>query len=124
MRKPTVENKYNLTFEDVKTLKVSSRHKMEYPILWRSNVIKAWCASGTTNASPKDKECGMYGEYLLTIFDNDKIDLKCVSYKRMSEYKFNVFFCPDDIEDEIDMELQEKLLERLNFLIDEGILVI
>ena len=42
----------------------------------------------------------------------------------MCSYDFKKFFDPEEIENEVDLELQEKLLERLNWLIDEGIVEI
>lgn len=42
----------------------------------------------------------------------------------MCNYKFNTFFNPKDIDCEIDLEIQEKLLSRINWLIDEGIIEI
>jgi len=42
----------------------------------------------------------------------------------MCSYDFEKFFNPEEIETEIDLELQEKLLSRINWLIDEGIIEI
>ena len=42
----------------------------------------------------------------------------------MCNYNFNKFFDYYEIENEVDLELQEKLLERINWLIDEGIIEI
>lgn len=41
----------------------------------------------------------------------------------MCNYKFNNFFDYREIEHEQDLEIQEKLLEKINYLIDKGILI-
>ena len=40
----------------------------------------------------------------------------------MCNYNFDTFFDYNDIDNEFDLELQEKLLDRINWLIDEGII--
>ncbi len=40
----------------------------------------------------------------------------------MCSYNFEKFFDYAEIENEVDLELQEKLLERINWLINEGII--
>lgn len=42
----------------------------------------------------------------------------------MCNYNFKQFFDYSEIENEVDLELQEKLLERINWLIDEGVIKI
>ena len=42
----------------------------------------------------------------------------------MCSYDFKKFFDYSEIEIEADLELQEKLLSRINWLIDEGIIEI
>lgn len=41
MRKPKVENKYNLTMKKIKKLKVGDEFKIKEPLFWRNNVINA-----------------------------------------------------------------------------------
>ena len=53
-----------------------------------------------------------------------KIQLKCYAYGGMCSYNFKKFFDPKEIDCEIDLEIQEKLLKRINWLIDEGIVEI
>lgn len=43
MRKPKVENKYNLKPSDINKLIVKDRSKIKEPLFWRNNVINAWC---------------------------------------------------------------------------------
>lgn len=51
-----------------------------------------------------------------------RLDFYCTAYEDMCSYNFNSFFDYTEIEHEVDLELQEKLLERINWLIDEGII--
>lgn len=41
MRKPKVENKYNLKPSDINKLIVKDRSKIKEPLFWRNNVINA-----------------------------------------------------------------------------------
>ena len=50
--------------------------------------------------------------------------MDCSAYGGMCGYNFKTFFNPKEIECEIDLEIQEKLLSRINWLIDEGIIEI
>lgn len=45
MRKPKVENKYNLKPSDINKLIVNDRSKIKEPLFWRNDVINAWCIS-------------------------------------------------------------------------------
>ena len=46
------------------------------------------------------------------------------TYEGMCSYKFNTFYRPSDIDNLADLEIQEKLLGRMNWLLDEGIVKI
>lgn len=127
MRKPKVKNKYNLTFSDIKKLKIKDRSKLKEPLFWRNNVVKAWCISDTTIKNSKDSRFGTYNDYWIGIFDEDstrkqKLVVKCSTYGGMASYNFKKFFDYSEIENEMDLEIQEKLLDKINFLIDEKIL--
>lgn len=130
MREPKVENKYNLMISDISKLRVVDRERIREPIFWRNNVIEAWCISDSVKPNKKD----VYGTfdlgYWIGIYDDNaksykgEIRLKCSSYGGMCSYDFKEFFNPKEIEDEYDLILQERLLEKINWLIDEGILCI
>lgn len=129
MRKPKVKNKYNLTFQQIKKLKIGDRSKIHAPLFWRNNAINAWCISGTTIKNHKDDEFGTYDEYWIGIYDEDterktKLKVNCSSYGGMCTYNFKNFFDYKEIENEMDLEIQEKLLNKVNELIDEGILIL
>ena len=53
MRKPKIENKYNIRPEDLNRAEVIDRDRITRTPFWRNDLIKAWCLSGTTakNAS-------------------------------------------------------------------------
>ena len=124
MRKPKVKNKYNLKFADIRKLKVGDKTKICEPLFWRNNVINAWCILGSTAKTKADKRYSTYNEFWIGIYDNGKIRANCYSFGGMCGYNFKNFFDYKDIENESDLEIQEMLLNKINYLIDEGILQI
>ena len=125
MRKPMVKNKYNIKPKDIQKATIIDYSKLHQPPFWRNDVVQAWCLS---DGSGKGLRGDSIDSYWIGFYDKDakshagKIILRCSSYEGMCNYNFNTFFNPSDIENETDLELQEKLLERINWLIDEGII--
>ena len=127
MRKPKVENKYNLKPKDIQKATIIDYDKLTQEPFWRNNIINAWCLSGGSGE-------GFYGGYIdsywIGFYDNDaksyagKIRLKCCAMEEMCSYNFKSFFNEKEIENEWDLQLQEKLLEVINWLIDERIIEI
>lgn len=130
MRKPKVINKYNLVPKDIQRAIILKPEKIKENPFWRNNAINAYCLSENTAKNNRDHEFGTYNEYWIGFYDEDaksyagKIRLSCSSYGGMCSYKFKKFFDPKEIECEIDLEIQEKLLAKMNWLIDEGIIEI
>lgn len=130
MRNPKVENKYNLKPKDIEKAVVLDYDRLHQSPFWRNDVVQAWCLSETTIKNPKDDLYGCYNEYWLGFYDKEaksyagKIRLSCSTCGGMCNYIFKTFFDPKDINCEIDLVIQEKLLERVNWLIDEGIVSI
>lgn len=130
MRKPIVENKYNLNPKDIEHAVILDVDRLHQKPFWRNDVIDAWCLSGTTIKNRRDDEFGCYNSYWIGFYDDDakayagKIRLDCSSYGGMCHYNFKSFFNPKEIDCLIDLEIQEKLLEVLNWLIDEKIISI
>lgn len=127
MRKPSEENKYNLTMKKVRNLIVADRSQVREPIFWRNTAINAWCISENTVKNHKDSQYGTYNDYWIGIYDDDvklkkKFKVSCSSFGGMAGYKFEKFFDPKEIENEVDLEIQEKLLKKINELIDMEIL--
>jgi hypothetical protein len=120
-RKPRVENKYNIKPGFLKKAKILNREKLKKAPFWRNDVIKAYCL---TDGAGK----GVYGymdSYWIGFYDEDaatEINFYCTAYEDMCSYEFKKFYDPKDIDHEVDLELQEKLLERINWLIDEKII--
>lgn len=120
MRKPTIENKYNLTVSQIKKLKIADRTKIQSPLFWRNDVISAWCILKHVADN----------EFWLGVYDEDapvykgKLRIDFTTYDGMCGYKFNQFFQEKDIESEADLKIQEMALDTINMLIDEGILSI
>ena len=130
MRKPTVENKYNLKPKDIQKATIIDYEKLTQKPFWRNNVINAWCLSECIRPNPRDRY-GTYDlDYWVGFYDKDaksyagKIRLSCSSYGGMCGYNFKEFFNEKEMEDEYDLQLQEKLLNRINWLIDEKIIEI
>ena len=127
MRKPIVENKYNLKPKDIEKAVILDYDRLHEPPFWRNNVVQAWCLSGGSGK-------GFFGDwidsYWIGFYDRDaksyagKIRLSCSAMENMCNYNFKKFFDYTEIENEFDLELQEKLLERINWLIDERIIAI
>lgn len=70
----------------------------------------------------------MNNGFWIGIYDEDapkyagKFRTYLTSYGGMCGYTFHHFFCPDDIECENDMLIQEKFLNKINLLLDIGVL--
>ena len=128
MRKPLVENKYNLLPSSIPKLRVN-RNKVNETHFWRNNVIHAWCISGNTAKRTADHEFGTYNSFWLGVYDEDckehagEIRLDFSAYGGMCKYVFETFYDFSTIEYEIDLEIQEKFLETINQLIDEGVFI-
>ena len=127
---PKVENKYNLVPKDIEKAVILDYERLQHPPFWRNHIINAWVLSETTARNNKDREFGTYNEYWIGFYDKDakayagKIRLQCSAYGGMCHYNFSKFYDPKEIECPIDRMIQEKLLARLNWLIDEGIIEI
>lgn len=118
-------NKYNLDMKQIRALKVGNRELIKTPLFWRNNVISAWCASGSVGNSKFCDET----EYWLGIYDEDakaykgKVRFSFSTYGGMCGYNFNTFFNPKTIETMDDLRIQKLFLEKINNLIDMGVLV-
>ncbi len=128
MRKPRIKNKYNLTMKDIRNLQINDRTQLKEPLFWRNHVVKAWCISKTTIKNQYDDMYGTYNSFWIGIFDENcdrkvKFRVNVDSHGGMCSYNFKKFFDYKEIECDMDLEIQEKLLETVNQLIDMGILV-
>lgn len=127
MRIPKVKNKYNLTMSKIRRLKIADRSKVCEPIFWRNDVIGAWCICGTSG-NDMDRMFGTDNEYWIGIYDLNakayagKFRVHLSSCGGMCGYTFNKFYQQKDIDNEQDLEIQEKFLSKINELIDCGIL--
>lgn len=127
---PKIENKYNLLPKDIEKAVILDRKRLQQPPFWRNGVVNAWVLSETTAKNGKDIEFGTYNEYWIGFYDEDakayagKIRMHCSSFGGMCHYNFSKFYDPEEIDNSIDLEIQEKLLTRLNWLIDEKIVEI
>lgn len=127
IRKPKVENKYNLKPKDIEKAVILDYDRLHQSPFWRNDVVQAWCLTGGSGK-------GYYGywmdEYLVCFYDVDakayagKIRLSCSAIEDMCNYNFERFYDYTEIDNEVDLELQEKLLERINWMIDEKIIAI
>lgn len=130
MRKPKVENKYNLKPKDIQKATILDYDKLKQSPFWRNHAINAWCLSECVKPNKKDSYGTFDLDYWIGFYDSDaksyagKIRLSCSCYGGMCSYNFKSFFNEKEIENEYDLELQEKLLARINWLIDEGIIEI
>ena len=129
LRKPRVENKYNLNINKIKKLKIGDRSNISEPLFWRNNVINAWCISGSSGTDA-DHRFGTDDGYWIGIYDENaksyagKFRFNFTSYGGMCSYNFTSFYRSKDIENENDLRIQELFLEKINYLIDNGILIL
>ena len=127
MREPKVKNKYNLKPKDIENAIILDYERLKQPPFWRNNVVGAWCLS---DGSGKGYYSNHMNSYWIGFYDKDaktyagKIRLTCSAMEGMCNYNFKKFFDYKEIECEVDLELQEKLLDRINWLIDEKIIEI
>ena len=130
MREPRVKNKYNLKPKDIENAIVLDYDRIHQSPFWRNDEIQAWCLSGDTCKGLKYFDHCSYDSYWIGFYDKDsksypgEIRLDCSAYGGMCDYNFKTFFSPLEIDCDIDLEIQEKLLSRINWLIDEGIIQI
>lgn len=126
IRKPRIENKYNLKPSDIRKMVVIDRERLQENPFWRNNVIHAWCLTGSAGEGLYDS----MNDYWIGFYDEDapayagKTRFSVSTYEGMCSYEFNTFYRPSDIEILADLEIQEKLLDRVNWLLDEGIVEI
>lgn len=120
MRKPKVRNKYNLTLKDIRNMGID-RTKLNSPLFWRNDVVKAWCISQSIGNSNFCDET----TYWLGIYDDEskKIKISFDCHGGMCSYKFEKFYQPKDLECETDLKIQELFLEKIHYLIENGILI-
>lgn len=120
---PKVENKYNITILDIEKAKVNDLEKIKQKPFWRNNLINGWCLSGDIIPYPLDKD-GTYDlHWWIGIYEKDlSIKIHCTCYGGLCNYKFNEFYKKKQIKDKYDLQLQEQLLEKINWLLDEKII--
>lgn len=127
MRKPLVKNQHNLTIKKLKKYVVVDRRWVNSAFFWRNDVIGAWCISGSAG-TPADERFGTNNEFWIGIYDEDakayagKFRFYFTSYGGMCGYEFNQFFDEKDITCENDLRVQEMFLEKINMLINSGII--
>lgn len=125
-RKPRIKNKYHLKPSDIRKMVVIDRDRLRKNPFWRNNVIHAWCLTGGAGEGLYDS----MNDYWIGFYDEDapayagKTRFSVSTYEGMCSYKFNTFYKPSDIDNLADLEIQEKLLDRMNWLLDEGIVKI
>lgn len=119
-----VDNKYNLTIPKIKKLRVINRERVKNPVFWRNDVIRAWCILESVGNSDMCDET----EYWIGIYDEDapsysgKFRFDFTTYGGICGYSFTKFFQAEDIENNDDLEIQNRFLNKINYLIDEGLL--
>ena len=114
VQNPRVPNKHELTIEKIKNLKVGDTTKFKEPVFWRNNVVNAWCISGGTR----------YNSFWIGFYDNGTFKFTLSCFEDMCWYDFKEFYKIEEIEIIDDFLVQEMFLEKINYLIDEGILIL
>lgn len=123
---PRVANKYSLTINDIKNLRVGRRELITPNLFWWNSLISAWFITGNDNS--KDT-ISNHNDFWITIYDVNaprnagKFTFKLTRSSGVHPYSFEEFYNPKDIESSNDLIIQEKFLNTINQLIDMGILV-
>jgi len=127
IRKPKVENKYNLKPSDINKLIVLDRTELD-EAFFRNDNREAFYMIKDVGESFIDFLFGRETRVSIIIYDENakenknQIKYSCKRYKESSNYEFNEFFNLNEIENLKDLKSQEFLLRTINELIDLGIL--
>ncbi len=127
-KKPRVENKYHLTMGDIKSAKIINWERLNQKPFIRNDVIGCYYLRENTNPSKFEESIGDYSEYCIRFYPptkenpNGRVTVKCERLGGVHQYRFNYFYNRSNIHNRRDLEIQEKLLKRLNWLIDEKII--
>ncbi len=131
-RKPRVENRYNLTLQDIEKLKVVDSTLISIlPFFIRDECVdphfSRWYTTGIAGTE-SDRFHRTNNRFWIFIYDegpvypNQKFRFDIWICDDLYRYKFRKFFQKKDIKNENDMIIQEKFLGIVNQLIDTGIL--
>ena len=116
-------NRYNLTVEKVKHLKVLDWDKLKKNTVLNTNHGEGpfYCYSAGSNLDdqPYDDR-----EEVWIAFNETNGQIKCdfIDYIRNSGYKFDSFYDPGAIHSELDMNVQANAIKWLNKMLDDKIL--
>ena len=113
-----IPNKYNLTPDSIKSLKVLDWERLKEECWWNP-AINAWVYIGGVGWI---EQYGYNSEFIFIIKSNGYINFKVTSCMGMCKYLFSEFYKEDEIFAQNDFDIQAKILEWFNRLIDEGIL--
>ena len=119
MRKPKVENKYNLKPKDIQKAFILDYDKLHKSPFWRNDVVQAQCLSETTIKNREDDEYGCYNEYWIGFYDKDaksyagKIRLSCSAYGGMCSYNFKKFLIQKKLTVKLIQKFKKNCLKEL-----------
>ena len=116
-------NKYGLTLDNIKKLKVNRELVNEENGFWRNEAIKGWCLSGSVGID-EYPICDAT-EYWLGVYDKPEegkeIDCYFSAYSGMCDYTFDKFFDKKDIDHREDYVIQYRFINLMNNLIEKGV---
>lgn len=114
-------NKYNLTPNDIKQLKVLDWDKLKQ-VMWFNEATNPnrWCK--LIGCQKDGEKYDDWDEFWIGIAEDGNIDCHFTAYEGMCSYNFKEFYNLKDIEDKYDMQIQVNVIKWLNEMIDEGIL--
>ena len=124
-------NKYELTVKKIEKMSINYKKLEEYissnpeqKIFWRNTALDCWCSSGTCGSTNWD-----YSSYWIGICDDNTqtsysglVKIEFTSMGDMCSYNINNFFEEKSIENDIDLNIQIQFINRINQIIDLGIL--
>ena len=91
MRKPKVENKYNLKPKDIQKAIILDYERLKQLPFWRNDVVQAWCLSGSSAKTKADWEYGTYDELIHNIMEDlDPFPYDLTEAELLKEVKYSL----------------------------------
>lgn len=115
-------NKYNLTPNDIKNLKILNWDKLKENT-WRNYAMRDGCWHCHLTGCAQGYKVDNFSEFWIGFNeDNDTIKYRFLTYEGMCGYIFDNFYDKSEIENKYDLGVQVNAIIYLNELIDNGIL--
>lgn len=124
MRKPTVENKYHLSPNNIPNLQIADWDRLK-EVTWHNVAMRdrgTWYCH-LEGCNKEGQHYDDFDEFWIGFREeDDTIEFSFSANDGMCNYNIINFYDEKEIENEYDLRVQENAIKWLNTLIDEGIL--